>query len=275
MLVEELSNPFFVTICNEAEVYCTSVGYTLLFGIINSWLGNETELLHIIEKRQVDGFIFLGGKANQIKPKKAFLDEISSVAKRLPIVFINSTIDFNNCYIVRTDEKQAFAKIVRYVLSCNHKKLGLITGERGFLITEEKIAVFKETLAQNNLAVNEEWIISGQYLVESGASSMKQILSLKDRPTAVMCTNDTLALGAIKQVFFSGLTVPDDVSVTGFDDIFISKHFIPGITTVKQDYSQLAELAVKKILSHVSGEHCPKETTLDAELIIRDSCKIL
>ncbi|MBN1799136.1 MAG: LacI family DNA-binding transcriptional regulator [Spirochaetales bacterium] len=275
MLVEELSNPFFVTICNEAEVYCTNIGYTLLFGIINSWLGNETELLHIIEKRQVDGFIFLGGKANQINPKKSFLDEIRKVSKRLPIVFINSKLDFANCYTVRTDERQAFAKIVNYVISCKHKKIGLITGERGFVITDEKIEVFKEVLARHKMPVNEEWIVSGQYLIDSGASSMQQLLDLKDRPTAVMCTNDTLALGAIKQTFLAGLTVPDDVSVTGFDDIFISKHFIPGITTVKQDYHQLAELAVKKILSHVSGEHCPKETTLDAELMIRDSCKTL
>jgi DNA-binding LacI/PurR family transcriptional regulator len=275
MLVEELSNPFFVTICNEAEVYCTNIGYTLLFGIINSWLGNETELLHIIEKRQVDGFIFLGGKANQVKPKKSFLDEIGLVSERLPIVFINSRIDFENCYSVRTDEKQAFAKIIKHVISCKHKRIGLITGERGFVITEEKIEVFKEMLKQNKLAVNEEWIVSGQYLVDSGASSMRQLLSLKERPTAVMCTNDTLAVGAIKQAFRSGLSVPDDVSVTGFDDIFISKHFNPSITTVKQDYHQLAELAVKKILSHVSGEHCPKETILDAELMIRDSCRIL
>jgi DNA-binding LacI/PurR family transcriptional regulator len=275
LLVEELSNPFFVTICNEAEVFCTSVGYTLLFGIINSWQENETHLLHLIEKRQVDGFIFLGGKANLAQPKKSFLEEIKSVSQRLPLVFINSRIDFENCYIVRTDERMAFAKIIDYVLSCNHKKIGLITGERGFLITEEKIDVFKEKLSAENLEIRKEWIVSGQYLVESGAASMEKILALKERPTVVMCTNDTLAIGAIKQVFKSGLTVPGDISVTGFDDIFISRHFLPGITTMKQDYSQLAELGVKKILSHVSAENCPRETVLEAELIVRDSCRML
>jgi DNA-binding LacI/PurR family transcriptional regulator len=275
MLVEELSNPFFVTICNEAEVFCTSVGYTLLFGIINSWQENETKLLHLIEKRQVDGFIFLGGKANQIKPKRSFLEEIKSVSQRLPLVFINSRIEYDNCYIVRTDERMAFAKIIDYVLSRNHKRIGLITGERGFFITEEKIDVFKEKLCVQNLEIRDDWIISGQYLVESGAASMEKLLALKERPTVVMCTNDTLAIGAIKQVFKSGLTVPGDISVTGFDDIFISKHYIPGITTVKQDYSQLAELGIKKILAHVSAEHCPRETVLDAELIVRDSCRML
>ncbi len=275
MLVEELSNPFFVTICNEAELFCTSVGYTLLFGIINSWQENETELLHLIEKRQVDGFIFLGGKANQKNPKSSFLKEIRSLSERVPVVFINSKIDINNCYIVRTDERKAFAKIIDYVLSCNHKKIGLITGDRGFLITEEKIEVFKEKLAAHNLEIRDEWIVCGRYLVDSGASSMEQILRLKDRPSAVMCMNDTLALGAIKQVFKAGFSVPGDISVTGFDDIFISKHYVPGITTVKQDYAGLAELAVKKILAHVSAEHCPRETVLEAEPVIRDSCRKL
>jgi DNA-binding LacI/PurR family transcriptional regulator len=143
------------------------------------------------------------------------------------------------------------------------------------LVNRRKISWIQKYIAKNQLDLREEWIICDRYLVESGASGMQKILALKDRPNVVMCANDTLAIGSIKQVFQFGLKVPDDVSVTGFDDIFISRHFLPGITTVKQNYARLAELAVKKVIAHIPAEHSSKETLIDAETVIRDSCRIL
>jgi LacI family transcriptional regulator/LacI family purine nucleotide synthesis repressor/LacI family repressor for deo operon, udp, cdd, tsx, nupC, and nupG len=273
ILVQSLTNPFFVNLCNEIDIYCSKVGYTLFIGITNNDYKTESKLMNMFEKRQVDGMILLGGRINEINLNKKLIDEIVDYSKRFPLVLINSNIKIENCYNVKSDENNGFKELIDYVISLNHRLIGLITGQRGLWPTENKIKIFREALYKNNIAVNDDWIISGEYTIESGENSMKEIISKKVFPTVVMCTNDILAIGAINQIIKSGLKCPDDISITGFDDIDISQYYYPGITTVRQNYLQLSKSAVKKITDHIAGEKKPKEKLIKTNIIIRGSVK--
>jgi len=273
LLVQSLTNPFFIEICNEAEIYARNMDYTMMIGITTNKFEMESKLLNLFEKRQVDGFIFLGGRINEVNPDEYLIEEIKKFSERLPIVFVNGKINYKNCYIVKTDEAKAFKKLIDYTISCGHKFIGLITGQRGLWPTEEKIEIFFNALKENNMEINNDWIISGEYIVESGSESMKKILKTNKRPTAVLCTNDVLAIGAMNEANKQGLNVPNDISVLGFDDIFISKYFIPGLTTIRQDYVNLARIAVDKIINHINGNFVERVTIIDADLVIRESCR--
>ncbi|MBN1797687.1 MAG: LacI family DNA-binding transcriptional regulator [Spirochaetales bacterium] len=272
LLVQSLNNPFFVKICNEAEEYCDNIGYTLLIGITSNDFQKESKLLNTFLKKQVDGFILLGGRANEFHPDKEMIAEMDLMSKHVPIVFINGGVGFKNCFVVNTDEAMAFDSIMKYLFSCGHKKIGLITGQRNLWTTDEKVRIYKENLKKNRYGLQEDWIVSGEYTIESGEQCMNKILSRKKLPTAVACTNDILAIGAMRAVLHKGLKIPEDVSITGFDDIFMAAEFIPPLTTIRQNYSLLAAHAVRTIIDYIEGKEIEKKIIIKAELIVRDSC---
>jgi len=271
LLVQSLNNQFFVRICSEAEEVCEKIGYTLLIGITNNSIQKESKLLHTFLKKQVDGFILLGGRANEYHPSGELIDEMEFVSGRVPIVFINGGVGFHNCFSVKTDEASAFEKIIQYLLSCGHKEIALITGQQNLWTTDEKIRIYKKNLKKRRLKVSEEWIVSGEYTIESGEQCMNRILSQQKLPTAVACTNDILAIGAMRAVLYKGYHIPRDISITGFDDIFMAAEFVPALTTMRQNYSGLAAQAVQTVVDYIAGKDVEREVTIDAELVVRES----
>jgi LacI family transcriptional regulator len=272
MLVQSLDNPFFVKICNEAEEYCNKIGYTLLIGITSNDFRKESKLLNTFLKKQVDGFILLGGRANEFHPSQEMVSEMNFISEEVPIVFINGGVGFTNCYFIKTDEAKAFEIIMKYLFSCGHNKIALITGQRDLWTTAEKIRIYLENMKKRKYDVRNEWIVSGEYTGDSGEQCMKEILSLRELPTAVACTNDTLAIGAMRAILNEGYRIPQDFSITGFDDIFMAAEFVPALTTMRQDYRLLAASAVQNIVDYVAGKDVKQEKIVEAELIIRDSC---
>jgi LacI family transcriptional regulator len=275
LLVQSLNNQFFVRICNEAEEACEKIGYTLLIGITNNNFQKESKLLHTFLKKQVDGFILLGGRANEYHPSSELIDEIEFVSDQVPIVFINGGVGFHNCFSVKTDEAGAFAKIIRYLLSCGHRKIALITGQQHLWTTDEKIRIYKKNLKKQRLKFRDEWIVSGEYTIASGEQCMNRILSLKEQPTAVACTNDILAIGAMRAALYKGFNIPRDISITGFDDIVLAAEFVPTLTTMRQNYSRLAVQAVQTVVDYIAGKEMAREVTIDAELVVRESSATL
>jgi len=275
LLVQSLNNQFFVRICNEAEEACEKIGYTLLIGITNNNFQKESKLLHTFLKKQVDGFILLGGRANEYHPSRELIDEMDFISYQVPIVFINGGVGFHNCFSVKTDEAGAFDKIIQYLLSCGHRKIALITGQQHLWTTDEKIRVYKKNLKKQRLKVRDEWIVSGEYTMASGEQCMNRILSLKEPPTAVACTNDILAIGAMRAALYKGYNIPRDISITGFDDIFMAAEFVPTLTTMRQNYSRLAVQAVQTVVDYIAGKEVAREVTIDAELVIRESSATL
>ena len=271
LLVQSLNNQFFVRICNEAEETCEKIGYTLLIGITNDNSQKESKLLNTFLKKQVDGFILLGGRANEYHPSAELINEMDFVSDKVPIVFINGGVEFHNCFSVKTDEAGAFDKIIQYLISCGHRKIALITGQQKLWTTDEKIRIYKKYLQKQILDFHDEWIVSGEYTIESGEQCMNRILSLNKLPTAVACTNDILAIGAMRAALYKGYNIPQDFSITGFDDIFMAAEFVPTLTTIRQNYSLLASIAVQTITDYIAGKEVAREITLDAELVVRES----
>jgi LacI family transcriptional regulator len=129
-------------------------------------------------------------------------------------------------------------------------------------------------LIDNGISIQPDYSVSGNYDMESGYQGMEKFLSLKKPPTAVFCSNDDMAIGAMNAVFASGLNVPNDISIVGFDDIGFAQFSTPKLTTVKRPVEKISVLGAEKILSLVTGqeEKCEK-VFANTELIIRDSVK--
>jgi DNA-binding LacI/PurR family transcriptional regulator len=113
--------------------------------------------------------------------------------------------------------------------------------------------------------------VHGDGKPEGGEKAMAQLLALPNRPTAVFCYNDMSALGAMCQIRAHGLKIPADVSVAGFDDLFISQYLDPALTTVRQPMRQMGRMAMETLLHIFDGPHSTHNLRVEGQLIVRQS----
>jgi DNA-binding LacI/PurR family transcriptional regulator len=116
-----------------------------------------------------------------------------------------------------------------------------------------------------------ELVVHGDGMPEGGMKAMAQLLALPDRLTAVFCYNDMTALGAMRQIRASGLEIPGDLSVVGFDDLYISQYLEPPLTTVRQPMRQMGRMAMETLLHIFDGPHSTHNLRVEGQLIVRQS----
>jgi DNA-binding LacI/PurR family transcriptional regulator len=119
--------------------------------------------------------------------------------------------------------------------------------------------------------VEDKFIIEGDHTMEGGLAAATRILEHKNLPTAIMCSNDMLAIGVLHKLSRSGLQVPGDVSIIGFDDIHMAEMMIPSLTSIQMSRSDLAHAAVTALRSHLEGSSPKREYTIDTRLVVRES----
>lgn len=147
-----------------------------------------------------------------------------------------------------------------------------IEGIKGFKSTLERREGYLQALIQQKIPIRNEYIVQGNYDMQSGYKAMEKLLSLQNPPTAVFCSNDDMAVGALNAAFAKGLNVPNDVYVIGFDDIQIAKYTNPSLTTVKKPIEKISRLGAEKILEIVeNNEQTGEKIFVETELIKRKS----
>jgi LacI family transcriptional regulator/LacI family purine nucleotide synthesis repressor/LacI family repressor for deo operon, udp, cdd, tsx, nupC, and nupG len=274
-ILPDITNSFFSTVFLMAEMYAVELGYTLL--LCNS-LNNrqmETQYLKTLSERRVDGIIFLGGRINDSQPEPGHILEMRAVVERIPVVMINGSMPDVDGYVVKADERQGIIDLVRYLYNIGHRKIALVGGILGITSTDIKIAAFREATAALGLAYTPNWIIPTSFSLDSGMEAMQKLLQQSELPTAVLAINDLVAIGAIKEAQRHGLRVPDDISVTGFDDTVLASICTPTLTTVNQNYAALGRTAVDVLVSAATGQKADGMSIVETSLTIRDSCRAI
>lgn len=272
-VLPDINHPFFSTLVLKSEAYALKLGYTSF--LCNSMGDHEIEskyLQNLIDK-QVDGIIFLGGRINNPTLNPKYIKEMQETLKRIPMVFINGEIPGVDAHIIRTNEDQGIKKLIELLVGNGHTKIGLIGGLIDVSSTKLKRISFINALNEWNVSVNTDWILDGDFTIESGEKNVEQLLLQEERPTAIVCVNDFVAIGVIKQLNKKGFKVPEDFSVVGFDDIYLANHFPPGITTVSQNYDELGETAVNTLVDLINGSQAEKEIIIPTNLVMRKSIK--
>lgn len=271
-VIPDINHPFFSTLVLKSEVHALKLGYTSFLCNSMDDVDIESVYLQNLMDKQVDGIIFLGGRINSVAPPSKYVEEMQQIMDRIPLVFINGQMPELDAHVIRTDEKSGIEKLVELLVNHGHEKIGFLGGLDTVGPTIEKRDTFTKALQNHGIKVNDEWIITGGFSITSGEKSAADLLNVRDKPTAVVCVNDFVAIGAIKMFEKYGLKVPRDISVTGFDDIYLAEHFPPGITTVSQNYDLLGETAVNHLVDLIEGKEIAKETIIPTSLVIRGSC---
>lgn len=277
-ILPDVTHPFYGTAFLEAERCALKNGYTiLLFNTLNDNMVNpnkiETRYINMIMEQPIDGLIMMGGHIHDSSLEPAYYERLKLLTEQIPVVMMSDDISpLLNCYRISVREEEGVQALVNYLVTLKHENIGIVGGIPGIQPTDKRLANIKTALASHGLAYHPEWYIDGDFSIESGREGLEQILQLRERPTAVICMNDLVAIGAIHAAARSGLRVPGDISIAGFDNIYLTEYITPAITSIDLNPKGLGERAVSILVDALGGEKPPRETVLGTRLVIRDSC---
>lgn len=169
--------------------------------------------------------------------------------------------------IISVDDREAAYRMTRHLIGMGHRRIGVVRPPQDHLSAQARFDGFVDAMEEAGLPVDPHCLAPGRFTFESGKSAAARLLALAERPTAIFATNDEMALGVLAQAHDMGLSLPQDLSVAGFDDIPATRTCWPLLTTIRQPLEELGRLA---ILEGIGGADMPRPL-LDYRLVERDS----
>lgn len=263
VLVPDITNPFFSEVIRSIEDRAQQKGYAVLLGDTRDLPEREQEYIRRVETRLADGII-------QLRP-----DDGNSPQGSIPddIACVNACgCESTRGPRVRIDNRGAAKKIVDYLISLGHKRIGVISGLKSNPHTHDRMRGYKESLAQAGIPLDPSLLVEGDFTIWSGLNGSKQFCTMKNPPTAIFCMNDEMAIGTMQTLKSYNFRIPEDISVTGFDDISYSRYIDPSLTTVAQPAEDIGKQAMDMLLRLIEGEALAQtEYILPVEFILRGS----
>ncbi|TKB43549.1 LacI family DNA-binding transcriptional regulator [Thalassotalea mangrovi] len=262
VLVPDIANLFFAKVISGIEKVAHEQGYNVLLGDTRDTAKREESFIRMVETKLADGII-------NLRPYK----EGDSPLPRDGIVSVSASSCENTPYpSVRIDNVDASYRVMQHLLSLGHKRIGVITGLEDNPHTIDRLKGYKKALAEADIEFNEELLVEGDFCYWSGLNASEYFTRMDNPPTAIFSMNDEMAIGAIKGLLEKGYKIPEDISITGFDDIDVCKYFSPAITTVAQPAEKIGIKSAELLFDLLSDKKIKQlEHILPYEFIIRNS----
>ncbi|OBZ07726.1 LacI family DNA-binding transcriptional regulator [Bacillus sp. FJAT-26390] len=278
VILPDITNPFFPEVLAGLDQEARSKGYTFFLCDTVSTNGDseeqyvrESQYLSILMEKQVDGIVMIGGRINLAKPSKELVSEVVEASKRVPLLLINGNIPGEGLTRVYADEREGAELATQHLIDLGHRDIAFVGGYKHMSNTMQRVNGFVKTMEKNGLPTRKEWIRNGGFSVDSGKAFMNQLMELAERPSAIFCANDLVAIGVMKAAHKAGLSVPQDLSLVGFDDIPYASNSIPELTTISLKCYDVGRNAAELLHQMITKNKVSKSTKLRPELIVRES----
>jgi LacI family transcriptional regulator len=193
-------------------------------------------------------------------------------AEDFPFVLIDYDDEAPGCGVVNASNRRGTREAIRYLVGIGHRRIGFITGRDNVGATRERLAGYREQMAEAGLEVRRRDVVQGDFLEARGHAAGLELLEGPDRPTAIFASSDMAAFGAMRAADDLGVQVPGDLSVVGFDDIPEASRVVPALTTVRQPLREMGRAAVTQLLARLRDpSEPPRRVVLETELVVRGS----
>ena len=269
VMVPDIANVLFARVVSGIERIAADNGYNLLVIDTKDNKDVESAGIEMVETYRADGVIQLGERA---------LRWLHRDAEKCTIPFVHAIgTGLDESYPTVTINNQAAAEsMANYLLSLGHRKIGVLAGIKGRLVTQHRLDGFRAAMNAFGVTLDEGLVEYGAYSLSGGAQSAQRLLSRRRDATALLAMSDEIAIGAIRTAQDLGLRLPEDLSITGFDNIEFGKYCEPPLTTVMQPAERIGEVAMTLMCGvlrdELQGEIHP---LLPTELVIRKSvCRL-
>lgn len=264
--VPDISNPFFSRVIQGVEEAAQDMGYTVLLGDTRNQEEREEQYAAMLGRHEADGFIFLGHRL-----PSTFARLIARDGHRAPIVNgceFSPSLGVSSAHI---DNAAAARAAAETLYDLGHRDVAVITGPLQSPLSRDRLVGAHAAAEARGLTARVR-VAHGDFTLESGRRCAHELIKGPDRPTAIFCFSDEMAIGALSALRSVGLQCPQDISILGFDDIAMARYIEPPLTTIRQPMRQIGRQTVKLLVAIIDGTATASvNITLPHRLIVRQS----
>jgi LacI family transcriptional regulator len=263
LAIPDITNPFWPEVARGVQDVMDEAGYSVVFANSDWHVQRERKYLGMVRRNRLDGLL--------INPVGVSNDELKALAVPTVILGLQQGIpDFDT---VGSDSYAASKTALDHLVSLGHRRIGLISGQRQGRARSPRLSAYVDFLRDAGLEKEDNLMVCMPFSLVGGMEGMAQLLALPQRPTAVYCDNDIIAIGALKAAHDDGLRVPEDISITGVDDIFAASTTTPPLTTVAKPKYDLGRQASRFLCEQIEQgvNDSPRTLLLSCRLQIRGS----
>jgi LacI family transcriptional regulator len=264
LIVSEITNPFFPELIQGFEEVAVESGYEVLIGSTNYEAERMQRCIRRMMERNADGVAVMTFGIEQ-----PLLDQLAD--RKIPLVFVDVAPDRPEISVLKVDYSHGIRQGVQHLAALGHREIAFVTGPLRLHSAHSRLEAFEEALEECGIPLDKRFVLEGDHTMEGGMAAAEQMLAQKKLPTAVMCSNDMLAIGVLHTLSRAGLRVPADISIIGFDDIRMAEMMIPPLTSIQMSRAELARAAVGALRAHVEKTSPQREYPIDTRLVVRQS----
>ena len=270
VVIPSVGDPFFTDVMQGIRSVISEHGYSIIINETNFNTMSAEEVGAIMVSRQADGFILLASifpfgndllakAGNRVQPIVIGCEPISTKLADFPSVHI--------------DNVKAAREATEYLLGEGHKKIAFISGQQNSLLTNDREEGYRNAMENAGLEVEDGWVLAGDLTLGGAANACRKLLAHSNRPTAIFCANDEMAIACLHEIKSTGLGVPRDISVMGFDNIRYAAMTQPPLTTISQPAREIGERVANRLLKAIKTGNQPDNVPviLPHELVVRGS----
>jgi LacI family transcriptional regulator len=264
LIVSEITNPFFPEVVQTFENLAVANNYEILVtSTVHDPKRMESSVRRMIERR-VDGVAIL-----TFGMEESLIEHLRD--RKVPLVFVDVGPDVPGVANIRINYLNGIRQAVQHLAAMRHTRIAFIAGPRNLKSAGARKAAFQSSMTE--IGLSPDLIAIGNHQLEGGMKTFSELHSLKDEPTAVLCSNDMTAIGVMRQAYEQKIRVPEDLSVVGFDDIHLTEFTTPPLTTVRMSQQELARIAFQALLTEVEEPKSsePRQYELVTSLVLRRS----
>jgi len=264
LVVTTVDDPFAGEVALGIEQAANDHGYSVFLANSNAEPERERRVVQAFAEQRVDGIIVTSSRVGA-----SYLPMLAELM--VPIVLVNDQYPGEFVHSVMIDNVEGTRLAVQHVIGLGHRRIAYDGDRSGYQSDTERLAGYKEALAEAGIAFDGQLTVRGDGRPEAAIEAVNGLLSLNHPPTAICCYNDMTALGAMRAIHSRGLRVPEDISVTGFDDLFFASYLHPPLTTIGQPMRRMGQMAMENLFKLMSGEESVAQIRVEAKLIARGS----
>ena len=260
-----LDNALFAAGIQSLQRRLRQHDYTLIVASHEYDLVEELNEVKMLLRQGVDALLMVGSRHDP-----ALLQLLEE--KGIPYVNCWAWDSASSQPFIGFDNRKAARKIADYLLDLGHVELAVIAGRtENNDRARDRVLGIRDAIEARNLRLAPEKIIERSYSVKQGREAMRQLLQMDRLPTAVLCGNDILAMGAVAECQSSGIRIPDKISIAGFDDLDMSSQIKPALTTIHVPSAEMGENAAEYLVAKIRQEPLEPPAEIETSLMVRET----
>lgn len=238
-IVPHINSPYYAQIFYETELVAQKQGYTLMLCNSESDKHLESKILNAFVAYNVSAIVFMGGRLDDVNCEEKYLHEIEDINRKIPVISCIHVPELN-CIQIYEEQQKSSDKLLRHLSKMGYKDVSLVGGYSHVRTTIQRRKEILDNAGKYGIKIRKE-IIDGDYSVQGGNIAMQSMLKMGKLPQAIICINDLVATGVLSELNKNKLNVPNDIAITGYDNLDISQFIYPGITTISTNYKEYSK----------------------------------